>query len=96
MEAKRDYKINAMTLSNILILIGLLFNTVASLIMLYPYLSVRKNVDDDFIVDMDKKTGDYTQKKHLKDRKLGMVGFTLFALGFIFQIIGIILQIKPY
>ncbi|MFA5158535.1 MAG: hypothetical protein WC451_05135 [Patescibacteria group bacterium] len=43
---------------------------------------------------MDKKTGDYTQKKHLKDRKLGIAGFSLFALGFITQIMGIILQIK--
>jgi len=85
-----------MSLSTILILIGLLFNTVASLIMLYPYLNVRRNVDDDFIMDMDKKTGDYTQKKHLRDRKLGVAGFTLFALGFIFQIIGIILQVKNY
>jgi len=85
-----------MSLSTILILIGLLFNTVASLIMLYPYLNVRRNVDDDFIMNMDKKTGDYTQKKHLRDRKLGVAGFTLFALGFIFQIIGIILQVKNY
>jgi len=83
-----------MTLSNILILIGLCLNTAASLVVLYPYLSVRRNIDDDFIVDMDKKTGDYTQKKHLKDRKLGIAGFSLFALGFITQIMGIILQIK--
>jgi len=85
-----------MTLSNILILIGLCLNTTASLIILYPYLSIRRNVDDDFIIDMDKKTGDYTQKKHLKDRKLGIAGFSLFALGFIAQIIGIILQAKSY
>jgi hypothetical protein len=45
---------------------------------------------------MDKKTGDYTQKKHLKDRKLGIAGFSLFTLGFIAQIIGIILQAKFY
>ncbi len=80
-----------MTLSILLILIGLLFNTVASLVMLYPYLNVQRNVDDDFIVGMDKKTGDYTQRKHLKDRKLGVTGFILFAVGFTLQIIGIII-----
>lgn len=82
-----------MTPSIILILIGLSFNALASLVMLYPFLSVRRNVDDDFIVDMDKKTGDYTQKKHLKGRKLGMTGFAIFAVGFAFQIIGVIVGI---
>lgn len=72
-----------MNSSIILILIGLSFHASASLVMLYPHLSIRRNVDDDFIVNMDKKTGDYTQKKHIKDRKLGMVGFILFAIGFI-------------
>lgn len=82
-----------MTPSIILILIGLSFNTLASLMMLYPFLSVRRNVDDDFIVNMDKETGDYTQKKHLKGRKLGMAGFALFAVGFAFQIVGVIIGI---
>lgn len=80
-----------MTPSDIFILIGLSFNTTASFIMLCPYLSIKKNVEDDFIVDMDKGTGDYTQRKHLKDRKLGMSGFILFVMGFILQIVGIIL-----
>jgi len=31
-------------------------------------------------------------QKHLKDKKLGIIGFTLFALGFAFQIVGIIIQ----
>ena len=82
-----------MNLSTILILIGLSFNTLASLVMLYPFLSIRRNVDDDFIVDMDKETGEYTQKKHIKDRKLGIAGFVLFAIGFAFQIIGVIVSI---
>ena len=83
-----------MTIAIIFILVGLSFNTLASLIMLYPYLSIRRNVDDDFIVDMDKKTRNYTQKKHLKDRKLGIAGFVLFAVGFGFQIVGVILGIN--
>ena len=82
-----------MSSSIVLILVGLSFNTLASLVMLYPYLSIRRNVDDDFIVDMDKETGEYTQKKHIKDRRLGIAGFVLFAVGFAFQIIGVIVSI---
>jgi len=82
-----------MNLPTIIILIGLLFNTLASLVMLYPYISIKRNVDDDFILNMDKETGDYTQKKHIKGRKLGMAGFFLFAIGFILQIIGVIISI---
>jgi len=77
----------------ILILVGLSFNTLASLIVLYPYLSIKKDIDGDFIIDANKQTGKYTQKKHIKDRRLGVLGFALFAIGFILQIIGIILQI---
>ncbi|MDP3794338.1 MAG: hypothetical protein Q8R13_00200 [bacterium] len=82
-----------MNSSIILILIGLSFNTLASLVMLYPYLNIRRNVDDDFIVDMNKEIGEYTQKKHIKDRKLGMAGFVLFVVGFAFQIIGVVVSI---
>ena len=81
-----------MNYSIILILIGLSFNASASLIMLYPYLNTKRNIDNDFIVHADKKTGNYTQKKHIKDRRLGIIGFTFFAVGFIFQIIGVVLS----
>ena len=76
------------------IISGLIINTCASLVMLYPYLNISRNVDDDYIVKMDQKTGNYTQKKHLRDRKLGLFGFSLFALGFLLQIIGVILQVN--
>jgi hypothetical protein len=49
-----------MTLFNILTLIGLLLNIAASLIMLYPYLNIKKNTNGDFIASMNKETGDYT------------------------------------
>jgi hypothetical protein len=67
---------------------GLAVNTVASLLVLYPYLNVRKSVKDDEIKSMDMKTGEYTQLKHLKDRRLGLVGFSLFAVGFLLQLLG--------
>ena len=73
-----------------LTLIGLALNTIASVIVLYPQINTKKNVDDDYILNMDKK-GNYTQKKHLKDKKIGIAGFSLFALGFIIQIIGVLL-----
>jgi len=83
-----------MAISIVFIIFGLLVNTVASLVMLYPYLNISRNVDDDYIIKMNMKTGDYTQKKHLKDRRLGIIGFSLFAVGFILQIFGIVLQIQ--
>lgn len=83
-----------MNCSTLFIILGLLINTSASLVMLYPYLNISRNIDGDYIIKMDKKTGNYTQKKHLKDRKLGIIGFSLFALGFILQIIGIMSQVR--
>ena len=79
-----------MNIGIFLILTGLSFNTVASIILLFPLLNIKKNVDDDYILDMDKK-GCYTQKKHVKDRRIGIFGFSLFALGFILQIFGILI-----
>lgn len=76
-----------MTYQKILIIIGLAINILASIIMLFPYLDVTKNVNDDFILGMDKE-GNYTQIKHMNDRRLGIFGFSLFILGFILQVIG--------
>jgi len=80
-----------MNISTSLILLGLAVNTIASLIMLWPYLKVTQNVEDDFIEHMDQKTGDYTQTKHRKNKNLGIIGFSLFSVGFMLQFIGIIL-----
>ena len=79
-----------MNIGKLLTLIGLALNTIASVIVLYPQINTKKNVDDDYILNMDKK-GNYTQKKHRKDKKIGIAGFSLFALGFIIQIIGVLL-----
>jgi len=79
-----------MNCSQILMIIGLSLNTIASIVMLYPFIETTKNVEDDFILKMDKK-GNYTQKKHIKDRKLGIIGFILFIIGFVLQIVGAII-----
>ncbi|MBI2621065.1 MAG: hypothetical protein HYW63_00270 [Candidatus Levybacteria bacterium] len=81
-----------MNYSALFIVSGLGVNTIASLIMLYPYLNINRYVDDDLILKMNMKTGKYYQKKHLKNRKLGIIGFSLFAMGFVLQIIGIVLE----
>lgn len=75
---------------NWFIFVGLILNTIGSLLLLLPLINTKKYVDDDYIVHMNQKTGEYTQKKHLKDRKLGLWGFAFLATGFIFQIFGII------
>lgn len=80
-----------MSIPTSLILLGLTFNTLGSLVMLCPYLNIKRDVEDDFIVKMDSKTGEHTRKKHLKGRKLGILGFSLFSIGFVLQIIGVYL-----
>ncbi len=82
-----------MNASQLLTVIGLCINTLASLIMLFPYLKITRNVENDLILSMD-KDGKYTQKKHKKDRLLGIFGFGLFIMGFIFQIIGITITLR--
>lgn len=74
-----------------LIILGLLFLVAASVVLLIPRLIAKRNVDDDFILDMDKK-GNYTQKKDIKDRCLVKISITLSIIGLICQIAGIILN----
>jgi len=66
---------------------GLILNTIAALVAIYPLINTRKHVDDDLIVNMD-KSGHFTQRKHLFEKKLGITCLSLLAVGFIFQIIG--------
>jgi Na+/H+ antiporter NhaD/arsenite permease-like protein len=82
-----------MNLATGLIILGLLLNTIASIVLLLSYLNIEKNVQDEYITDMDKKTGKYIQIKDLKNFKISVLGFVLFIFGFIFQIIGILAQI---
>lgn len=76
---------------NILNLVGLLINTIASLILLVSYLNIKKNVNDDFIIKMDEQ-GNYTQIRHLKDRMIGLLVFTLYFLGFTLQVLSIVVH----
>lgn len=80
--------------STTLIVLGLLINTVASIIVLIPSFYTKVNLDDDLIIYSDTKTQKYTQRKHIKARKNGLWGFSLLTIGFILQVVGVILQIK--
>ncbi len=83
-------------LSTTLILVGLLVNTIASIIVLIPNFKTKIDLDDDLIIYSDNKTQKYTQRKHIKARKNSLLGFTMLTLGFILQVIGVFLQIKNH
>lgn len=70
-------------------LIGILFSAIASIILIIPLLKVKRKISDDFIVSMDKETGDSIQRKHLKGRNIH-----LFAL--IFIVLSLIISVYPY
>lgn len=80
-----------MSTSNILSLIGLIINTIASFILLISYLNITKNINDDFIIKMDEK-GNYTQIRHLKDKMIGLLSFSLYSIGFILQLLSITIK----
>jgi len=71
-------------------ILGLISSMMGSIILVFQNLKKTRNVDDDFIVYMDKKTGDYTQKKHLREQKINIIGLVLLALGFFFQLLSLL------
>lgn len=77
-----------MECSKLLTIFGLMFNTLAAIILIFPYLNIKKNLDDDYITSMN-KDGKYTQKKHLKERYINLWGLILLAIGFILQLLAI-------
>lgn len=79
-----------MECSRLLSIIGLIFNTVASVVLMWPYIVGKHFVDDDLIKDMDMKTGKYHQKKHLAERNNNLWGLGFMGFGFVFQILGLL------
>jgi len=77
-----------MDCSKLLTIFGLLFNTIATVILIFPYFNIKKNLDDDYIISMG-KDGKYTQKKHLKERQTNLWGLIFLAIGFILQLIAV-------
>lgn len=61
--------------------LGIVFILVGTLIMAIPLLDPKKNINDDYIVQMNQQTGEYTQNKHLTDIRFGTFGFLFIILG---------------
>lgn len=78
--------LSSLVCSKFFSLIGLLFNTLASAILMIPFLSVKRKLDDDLIISGDSTKQEYTQKKHLKERETNLLGLAFLMLGFVFQI----------
>jgi len=77
------------TISRFFSISGLALNTLASLVLIWPYLRQEHLVGDDFIIRMDKK-GKFLQKKHIKERKLNIFGLSLLTFGFISQLVSVL------
>lgn len=79
-----------MNYSTLFTITGLTVSLAGALFLIVPNLSRTRNVDDDRIKSLDLKTGNYTQKKHLKEQKINIIGFVLLGLGFLIQIVGVL------
>lgn len=71
--------------------IGLIISMIGSVVLVWPYIVQSHRVDDEFIELMDMKTGKYLQRKHIKERRVNLIGFLLLGTGFLFQFVCIIL-----
>jgi len=80
-------------MSNVLIITGLSLNVFASVILLIPNLRFEKFLEDERVVPTDQKKKEYFQIKDIKNLKLGVAGFVFFIIGFILQIVGILINI---
>ena len=69
--------------------LGLLLNTIGAAILIFPYLSAKRNISDDLIISGDTKTGKYTQVKHKKEQRLNLLALILLLIGFILQLFSI-------
>ncbi len=78
-----------MDCSKLLTIIGLILGTIASMILIFPNLNIKKSLDDDHIVSMD-KDGKFTQKKHLKEKCINLWGLILLTIGFALQLFAVL------
>ncbi len=78
-----------MNCSKLLEILGLIFNTLAALILILPNLIFTRNVEDNRIQNMNEK-GDYIQKSDIRDQKINLIGLIFLSIGFILQLIGVI------
>lgn len=62
-------------------ILGIVFILAGSLIMAIPLLDTTKNINDDYIVNMNRQTGEYTQNRHLVDKRFGQWGLLFVVFG---------------
>jgi len=70
-------------------IVGLILNTIASIILMWPYIVGKHFVDEDLITDMNMNSGKFHKKKHLRERKNNLLGLGFMSIGFIFQLLGL-------
>lgn len=75
-----------MNYSELLPILILFFNLVASVVLIIPLLPSKRKIDDDLIVSVDKKTGTYKQKKHLKEQKNNIIALIFIVLASVLTI----------
>lgn len=79
-----------MNCSLILTIGGLTLDVIGAAILILPNLRRTRNINDDYITSMDKATGDYTQRKHILEQKLNLIGLVFLVIGFLLQLLGVI------
>jgi len=81
-----------MDFSTTISIFGLILNTIASIILIWPYIVGKHYIDDDLVTDMDIKSGKFHQKKHFKERNTSLLGLGFMGTGFIFQLIALLIK----
>ena len=70
--------------------IGLLLSFIGTIILIIPNTFSTRNINDDFIISMDRETGNYTQVKHVREKVINKIWLSLLASGFLLQLIDIV------
>ncbi len=76
--------------AKLLLVIGLVFNTLGAVVLLLPQLNPWKHISNELIVGEKKEEKKYIQGKDLQGMVAGIIGFVLLGVGFILQLIGTI------
>jgi len=89
-------------MEKILSIVGLILNVVGTIILALPFLWIRRDLEDDLLVDGKKEiiSGKekiwYTRKGFLKERKITLIGLGLLFFGFLLQLIIVIVPLKNF
>lgn len=76
--------------TKLLLILGLIFNTIGAAILLLPQLNPWRHISSELIIGEKKEEGKYIQDKDLRSMVANIAGFILLGVGFILQLIGTI------